>query len=65
MRKTNFNNKIIPFLLLRIRIRTLKSDPDPVKSHPDPDPVKSRPDPQHWSQVIIRNVNTGGRFPTS
>ena len=34
MRKKNLLFKIIPFLLLRIRsrIRTLKSDPDPVKS---------------------------------
>ena len=36
MRKKNRLFKIIPFLLLRIRIRTLKSDPDPVKSCLDP-----------------------------
>ena len=36
MRKKKLQFKIIPFLLLKIRSRTLKSDPDPVKSHPDP-----------------------------
>ena len=41
MRKKNLLFKIIPFLLLRIR--TLKLDPDPVKS---------RPDPQHCMQTV-------------
>ena len=36
MRKKKLQFKIIPFLLLRIRSRTLKSDPDPVKSRLDP-----------------------------
>ena len=45
MRKKNLLFKIIPFLLLRIRIQTLKYDLDPVKS---------RPDPQHW--LSARNV---------
>ena len=52
MSKENLLFKIIPFLLLRIRIRsrirTLKSDLDPVKS---------RPDPQHWLQYCIIFTN--------
>ena len=47
MRKKNLLFKIIPFLLLRILIRTLKSDLDPVKS---------RPDPQHCIK------NNGGKY---
>ena len=41
--KEKLTIKIIPFLLLRIQIRTLQSDPDL-------DPVKSRPDLQHCLQ---------------
>ena len=48
IRKKSLLFKIIPFLLLRVRIqnriRTPKSDLDPVKS---------RPDPQHCSQDTI------------
>ena len=54
--KKNLLFKIIPFLLLRIRIRsrirTLKSDPDSVKS---------RPDPQHCRQVsFLQKPNQTG-----
>ena len=55
MRKKNWLFKIIPFLLLRIRFRTLKSDPDP-------DPVKSRPNPQHWTVGTVTGVNLNCRL---
>ena len=54
MRKKNRLFKIIPFLLLWIRIRTLKLDPDLVKS---------RPDPQHW--MWDRKCDTGNMIQES
>ena len=39
----NFLFKINQFFLLRILIRTSKSDPDPVKSRPDPQHCSCKP----------------------